>query len=342
MGYNVARFPGQVDQNLLCSICSSVLEEAVLTPCGHSFCDSCLTTWLVRPGAFSCPECRGHVAPGDARPIRSVRSLINAMDIHCDHQARGCQAVVKLDCLKTHLNTCAYSPITCAGCSVVVNRGELPQHHISCAAIAAALHDETDTVLSRTSPGLHHKRSKSATPNLVSDITELTCRVASLELQLKRVKRELDAAELRNRKLERELRQTKQDLEEKRHQLLDHNYVDFEPDYDYGYVASSIAKLSRLISRFLLRKPAYIDEERIYEAVKRCYDNFGRSPSEHGHAMHMLLATAYACNWFSETEKMNIYLWLQSLIRGREAFMIPTSPRNTPTSPRTLGRQAST
>ena len=46
MGYAVARFTGTVDQNLLCSICSSVLEEAVLTPCGHSFCQMCLHTWI--------------------------------------------------------------------------------------------------------------------------------------------------------------------------------------------------------------------------------------------------------------------------------------------------------
>ena len=46
MGYAVARFTGTVDQNLLCSICSSVLEDAVLTPCGHSFCHMCLHTWI--------------------------------------------------------------------------------------------------------------------------------------------------------------------------------------------------------------------------------------------------------------------------------------------------------
>ena len=46
MGYAVARFTGTVDQNLLCSICSSVLEEAVLTTCGHSFCQMCLHTWI--------------------------------------------------------------------------------------------------------------------------------------------------------------------------------------------------------------------------------------------------------------------------------------------------------
>ena len=46
MGYAVARFTGTVDQNLLCSICSAVLEEAVLTPCGHSFCQMCLHTWI--------------------------------------------------------------------------------------------------------------------------------------------------------------------------------------------------------------------------------------------------------------------------------------------------------
>lgn len=46
MGYAVGRFSEDVNENLLCSICSCVLEEAVLTPCGHSFCHNCLTTWI--------------------------------------------------------------------------------------------------------------------------------------------------------------------------------------------------------------------------------------------------------------------------------------------------------
>ena len=46
MGFAVNRFTGTVDQNLLCSICSCVLEDAVLTPCGHSFCQLCLHTWI--------------------------------------------------------------------------------------------------------------------------------------------------------------------------------------------------------------------------------------------------------------------------------------------------------
>ncbi len=54
MGYAVGRFSEEVNENLLCSICSCVLEEAVLTPCGHSFCNTCLTTWIEARAAGEC------------------------------------------------------------------------------------------------------------------------------------------------------------------------------------------------------------------------------------------------------------------------------------------------
>ena len=46
MGFGTHRFVSSVDPNLVCSVCGGVLEDAVLTPCGHSFCRLCLHTWL--------------------------------------------------------------------------------------------------------------------------------------------------------------------------------------------------------------------------------------------------------------------------------------------------------
>ena len=81
MGYSITRFVASVDANLLCSICSAVLEDPVLTPCGHSFCLLCLETWLEHSGASSCPECRGAIGSDETRPIRSVRNLINGLEV---------------------------------------------------------------------------------------------------------------------------------------------------------------------------------------------------------------------------------------------------------------------
>ncbi len=39
MGYEVARFEGSVDEELVCPICSAVLQDPRLAPeCEHAFC----------------------------------------------------------------------------------------------------------------------------------------------------------------------------------------------------------------------------------------------------------------------------------------------------------------
>ena len=151
-----------------------------------------------------------------------------------------------------------------------------------------------------------------------TELAELACRVASLEVQLRRMKRDLEVAEAKNRKLERELKRTKDELEEKRDIAPERNYVEFDPDYEYGFTASSISRLSCLLARFLLRKPGYICRDRVFNAIKRCYDNFSRGGDQHEHDVHMLVATSYASNWFSETQKLHFHLWLQAISRRRQ------------------------
>ena len=334
MGYGLNRFHGTVDPNLLCSICGSVLEEAVLTPCGHSFCQLCLDTWLVRPnGGSTCPECRGRVGVHEVRPIHSVRNLINNMDIYCKNTARGCRGVVRLESLNSHLGSCNYEPIGCAGCGITVNRSELASHQMRCEAIAAAIRDDVTSV--GASSNLRPRRSFSCCSrgtimkghhgldtdltnprSLPCEVTDLACRVATLEMQLKRMKRDLEAADVKNRKIDRELKRAKEELDEKRNQLLDQQlYVEFDPDYEYGYTASTITVLSRLIARFLLKRPTYIDRNRLYNSIKRCYDNYGRSSDGYEHDVHMLIATAHGSNWFTDNQKLSFHCWLQSIAR---------------------------
>ncbi|ESP02861.1 hypothetical protein LOTGIDRAFT_110833, partial [Lottia gigantea] len=128
MGYNLNKFTGTIDPNLLCGVCGGVFENAVLTSCGHSFCLDCLKTWLNRPMTNSCPECRTPIEYETVKPILSLRNLINGLDVYCDHAERGCKTVTKLESLGKHLETCTHFPIRCVACDEVVNRYELPTH----------------------------------------------------------------------------------------------------------------------------------------------------------------------------------------------------------------------
>jgi len=45
MGFDVTRFEGEVDEELVCPICSAVLEDPRLAPeCEHAFCKGMITT----------------------------------------------------------------------------------------------------------------------------------------------------------------------------------------------------------------------------------------------------------------------------------------------------------
>lgn len=56
--------PEDVLDGAICAVCQDVMHRAVSAqPCQHSFCSSCLSTWLSkRVGAYCCPICRGDVS----------------------------------------------------------------------------------------------------------------------------------------------------------------------------------------------------------------------------------------------------------------------------------------
>lgn len=311
MGYAVQRFITPVDANLLCGICSTVLEDPVLTPCGHSFCMLCLETWLSRPGTSTCPECRNFVSACEAKPILSLRSLINGFEVECDNTDRGCKVIFKLERVKTHLDTCGYFPVECAGCGDTVNRFELATHQMQCEGIAASVQDEDDLANKRPSP--RHSNSM-----ISLEVSDLLRRISSLEFQMKTLKRDLQIADSKNRVLEREYKKTREELEQKKSEVMDMTYNEYDPEYKYGYTPQSIANLSLLIARFLLKKPSYIDRDKVFNAAKRCYEQYARCGNEYEHDVHMLVATAFASNWFEESQKRTYHCWLKGIARRRQ------------------------
>lgn len=133
MGYDVVRFRGEVDEELICPICSGVLEEPLQVPgCEHVFCSRCIQEWLSRQP--TCPVDRLQVSTADLKPVpRIVRNLLCRLVIACDNVRYGCSVEVKLDALSYHLAECEHNPtrpVPCKqGCGLVIPKDELKDHN---------------------------------------------------------------------------------------------------------------------------------------------------------------------------------------------------------------------
>ncbi|XP_032651876.1 E3 ubiquitin-protein ligase PDZRN3 [Chelonoidis abingdonii] len=128
MGFELDRFSGEVDPDFKCNLCNKVLEDPLTTPCGHVFCAGCVLPWVVQQG--SCPVQCQRISTKELNHVLPLKSLILKLDIKCEHHARGCGQVVKLQQLGAHAERCDYSPARCRhpGCSEVLNRRDVDAH----------------------------------------------------------------------------------------------------------------------------------------------------------------------------------------------------------------------
>ena len=404
MGYPLSIFVDTIDDNLLCSVCSGILQEAVLTPCGHSFCSLCLETWLGRsrpeesgsefsyapntlgsqlprevpesrsqvpgsrlhgsqasgsqvpgsdaffwesfgnddveflaqqnPGSVddipeprnpgssaniqapqnpgssaniqvpqapgsTCPECRTWINLSQIHPIRSLRSLILSMTVYCKYTDEGCTLTMPLEKQSDHMESCNFARVDCAGCGVRVQRNNLADHQLSCQFILSLYTDRDQQ-------------------NKLTKHQDTAHKINHLSKQLKALQSDLTETRLQNELLSTQLHEARKELEHKQRHLQQIQNICFDPDYNYGLVNNSVGKLSGLISRFLMEKPSYIDSDRIFQGIKRCYDNFGRCGTVYEDDVWMLLATATASNWFSPQQKQHIRVWQMSLARYKQ------------------------
>ncbi|UYV74383.1 RNF41 [Cordylochernes scorpioides] len=145
MGYDITRFHGEVDEELICPICSGVLEEPLqkslashlpyfqAPQCEHAFCKECIEEWVSR-GQPSCPVDRHTMTASELQPVpRILRNLLARLSISCDNLLHGCTAVVKLDRLAAHREECPHNPkrpVACdKGCGLVIPKDELKDHN---------------------------------------------------------------------------------------------------------------------------------------------------------------------------------------------------------------------
>ncbi|XP_031355514.1 E3 ubiquitin-protein ligase RBBP6 isoform X3 [Photinus pyralis] len=68
----------EIPEDLLCSLCSDLLTDAVMIPCcGDSYCDECIRSCLLESEDHECPACHERdISPGTLIPNRYLRNSV--------------------------------------------------------------------------------------------------------------------------------------------------------------------------------------------------------------------------------------------------------------------------
>eukprot|EP00992_Anisonema_acinus_P013682 TRINITY_DN8870_c0_g1_i1.p1 TRINITY_DN8870_c0_g1~~TRINITY_DN8870_c0_g1_i1.p1 ORF type:complete len:351 (+),score=32.25 TRINITY_DN8870_c0_g1_i1:44-1096(+) len=114
-----------VSQKLKCSICLSVIEDAVFhLPCQNGFCKECLSL------VGKCPICRGTLTSNNVIRDITRNELIEELSACCP----DCDWNGILAALPSHLATCTGPLLSCSGvgCDIHLCAQELVSHELSC------------------------------------------------------------------------------------------------------------------------------------------------------------------------------------------------------------------
>lgn len=125
------KYADKVDDDLLCSICKDVLDDAVTTPCRHTFCKTCITEWTSQ--SLSCPLDKKRLVPSDLTPIPiAFVNLIDRLTVLCSFQEQGCNHRCPRSDLLTHIKRCPFNPsaeFECdGGCGIRLKQSNIKDH----------------------------------------------------------------------------------------------------------------------------------------------------------------------------------------------------------------------
>ena len=110
IGFDESRFETAVSDELKCCICTKVLNNPRGCPNKHFFCHNCIIRYL--QNVDFCPVCRETLTPDTLQdPPRALTRSLSELRIHCDYQRQGCEVVVSLGDLQTHVDAeCKFNP----------------------------------------------------------------------------------------------------------------------------------------------------------------------------------------------------------------------------------------
>jgi E3 ubiquitin-protein ligase NRDP1 len=221
MGYDPVRFDCEVDEELKCPICCYVLETPHTSPCEHTYCNDCINEWLSRQS--NCPSCRLPLTRADLKPApRVLRNFLAKLDIKCDFACGGCPAVVKLELLQAHMDSCDFNPnksVTCEkGCGLEMRRNQVDGHN--------CLSNLRDLIAKQESQITDLKQAKTVQAEQIADLrgslkriqehelAEHQKQVHGLQQQISRMQNMMDTIQQKQMTLSQQQMQQQQQLQQ--------------------------------------------------------------------------------------------------------------------------------
>jgi len=125
----------EVDEDLMCQICLQPFVSPTDTPCSHTFCQACISSYL-RVNA-SCPICRKPLNEITCTPSNLVlKRLLDKLPVICPH-ADSCSEILQRGNLEDHLRyRCEGTLVACqyagAGCTFRGPAKKVREHQADC------------------------------------------------------------------------------------------------------------------------------------------------------------------------------------------------------------------
>jgi len=108
MGYETNRFVDKPSKQLLCPICTEVLEEPVMCSNEHMFCKLCVNKWL--ENRQQCPVDRAPCTSDGLLPVaRAISQMIHDLKLSCRFKASGCPEVFAVELESRHAAECEFN-----------------------------------------------------------------------------------------------------------------------------------------------------------------------------------------------------------------------------------------
>ena len=193
-GYDTSRFQSVIDDGFICCICLCVLKDPMQCENNeHYFCSGCIKEHLKKP-SHSCPVCQDKLTIETLRKApRIVGECVSRYKISCDYLTRGCNEVLELGALQTHVQDCDFMPVSCSneGCDKIVSKRDVKHHESELCQFKTTTCDDCGKKMPHHKYGAHGCVLRRDVDEMKNDLADVKKDMADVKKDMADVKKDL-------------------------------------------------------------------------------------------------------------------------------------------------------